>query len=213
MKGSTGNTAYGNYIIIDHHNGFKTLYAHLEKGIRLKIGENIGEGDYIGNMSDSGNAYGKHLHFEVIENNNRIDPTPYLDNSFTKKNKYSIGNKVKINGVYYTSISTDRLIPLINEGTITKIIENARNPYLLDNGKIGWVNDDAIIDLITDDRYLKNENYYGFSIVDALNQINVDSSYQYRTYLAEKNNIRNYQGTSEQNMYMVSLLKEGKLKY
>lgn len=58
-----------------------------------------------------------------------------------------------------------------------------------------------------------NEKYKGVSIVDALKEIKVDSSFEYRTILAEKNNIKNYQGTSSQNNKLLKLLQTGKLKY
>ncbi len=61
-----------------------------------------------------------------------------------EKRKYKIGDIVNINGVYVSSTSTEKLKPKITKGTITKVI-NARNPYLLDNGNIGWVNDDCIV--------------------------------------------------------------------
>lgn len=60
--------------------------------------------------------------------------------------KHKIGEVVEINGVYVSSNSTEKLVPKIKKGTITKIVEGARNPYLLDNGNIGWVNDECIID-------------------------------------------------------------------
>lgn len=59
--------------------------------------------------------------------------------------KYKIGDIVEINGVYISSTSTEKLKPAITKGTITKIIEGVRNPYLLDNGNIGWVNDGCIV--------------------------------------------------------------------
>ncbi len=49
------------------------------------------------------------------------------------------------------------------------------------------------------------------SIVDALKSIGVDSSYAHRARIAAHNNIENYRGTSDQNLYMLSLLKQGKL--
>lgn len=59
--------------------------------------------------------------------------------------KYKIGDVVNINGVYVSSTSTEKLKPAITRGTITSIVAKARNPYLLDNGNIGWVNDDCIV--------------------------------------------------------------------
>jgi N-acetylmuramoyl-L-alanine amidase CwlA len=57
---------------------------------------------------------------------------------------HKVGETVKINGVYTSSTSDKKLKPAVTTGTITKIIEGARNPYLLNNGNIGWVNDGCI---------------------------------------------------------------------
>jgi hypothetical protein len=170
-------------------------------------------------MSDSGDAYGAHLHFEVWEGSNRIDPTPYLNKDLPKNEpkpveptsrKYKEGDIVTINGVYYTSTSTEKLTPNVKKGEITKVID-ARNPYLLENGNIGWVNDGCITGKEGDIKYLSNPGYKGVSIVDALNQISVDSSYNYRSKLAKVNGISNYRGTAEQNTKLLNLLKQGKL--
>ena len=58
---------------------------------------------------------------------------------------YKIGDTVEINAVYVSSIDTNKMTPLVTTGTITQILDNARNPYLLNNGNIGWINDDCII--------------------------------------------------------------------
>lgn len=216
MKGSTGNASYGNCIKLDHGNGYATLYAHMKSGLLVKNGDTVKAGQRLGYMSDSGNAYGGHLHFEVWKDGNRINPTEYLDNEFPKATdtnvgtKHNLGEVVKINGVYVSSTSTERLNPARTEGKITKIIEGARNPYLLDNGDLGWVDDNCIINDTT--KYLSNTGYKGMSIVDALNQIGVDSSYSYRSKLAAVNGIDNYRGTAEQNTQLLNLLKQGKLK-
>lgn len=58
---------------------------------------------------------------------------------------YKIGDTVEINGVYISSVDENMIDPLITTGTITRIIEGARNPYLLNDGNIGWVNNACII--------------------------------------------------------------------
>jgi hypothetical protein len=68
------------------------------------------------------------------------------DEKPTPTYKYAVGDVVDIDGVYVSSNSTEKLVPKITRGTITRIVEGARNPYLLDDGKIGWVNDDCIVD-------------------------------------------------------------------
>ena len=218
LKGSVGNLSYGNYIKIRHNDEYQTLYAHLKSGINVKKNQQIKKGEIIGYMWDSGNAYGKHLHFEVWKNNKRIKPIEYINKDFSamkEENKYKIGDIVEINGVYISSTSEEKLRPLVTKGKITKILKDVNNPYLLENGKIGWVNDNVIIskDEQNNSKYLSNKNYKGTSIVDALGQINVDSSYAYRIILAKENDIDNYRGTTEQNLKMLNLLKQGKLKY
>ena len=217
MKGSVGNNSYGNCIKIEHQNGYYTLYAHMQNGLPVKNNQRITKGQIIGYISDSGNAYGKHLHFEVWKENKRINPIEFLNKELPKSTNtvdlpYKIGDIVNINGVYISSTSKEKLRPLITRGRITKIIENTNNPYLLENGNIGWVNNNTIIKDNTT-RYLSNTTYQGYSIVDALNQINIDSSYTNRSKLAKLNNIDNYQGTTSQNTKMLNLLKQGKLKY
>lgn len=59
--------------------------------------------------------------------------------------------------------------------------------------------------------YLSNPNYKGSSIVDALNQIKVDTSFEYRKKLAAKNNIKDYTGTAKQNKQLLDRLVAGKL--
>lgn len=210
LKGSVGNLSYGNCIKIDHGNGFATLYAHMRKNLLVKNGQYINKGDRIGYMGESGNAYGAHLHFEVWKDGVRINPLEYLDKDlYIEGLKYKVGDKVTINGVYVSSTSEQKLTPRITTGTITRIVNNVRNPYLLDNGNIGWINDNVIVD---NTKYLSNPTYNGTSIVDALNQIKVDSSFNNRSILAELNNIQNYTGTKEQNIKMLDLLKRGLLK-
>ena len=213
LKGSVGNIGFGNFVRIDHGNGFVTMYAHMRKNLLVKNGETVKKGQRLGYMGDSGNAYGAHLHFEITKNGIRIDPTKYLDKNLYEENnvlKHKVGDRITINGVYVSSTSERKLIPRITTGTITRIVNNVRNPYLLDNGNIGWVNDSVIID---NTKYLSNPNYNGVSIVDALNQINIDSSFSNRSNLAKINNIQNYTGSASQNSRMLELLKTGLLKY
>lgn len=61
------------------------------------------------------------------------------------------------------------------------------------------------------DGYLENSSYKGNSLVDALKEIGVDSSFNNRKKIAEKNNIYNYTGTATQNTKLLNLLKQGKL--
>jgi len=65
LEAKTGwNLGYGNYIKIQHYNGTMTVYGHLGN-LYVKEGDKVTQGQTIGTMSDTGNANGCHLHFEV----------------------------------------------------------------------------------------------------------------------------------------------------
>jgi murein DD-endopeptidase MepM/ murein hydrolase activator NlpD len=64
---------YGNYIVIDHGNGYQTLYGHLSK-IFVRVGDTVGKGAVIGNMGSTGRSTGPHLHFEIRKNGVQINP-------------------------------------------------------------------------------------------------------------------------------------------
>ncbi|GAA4861228.1 M23 family metallopeptidase [Paenibacillus vulneris] len=70
-------TGYGNCIILDHQNGYSTLYGHLSK-IAVTEGENVQKGEKIGIMGSTGNATGVHLHFEVRKGDVQQNPLKYL---------------------------------------------------------------------------------------------------------------------------------------
>ncbi len=72
------SNSYGNYLIIDHGNEFKTLYAHCDK-ISVSSGDEITIGEKVAEMGSTGVSTGSHLHFEVRINGKIIDPTPYLN--------------------------------------------------------------------------------------------------------------------------------------
>lgn len=68
--------SFGNYIIIDHKNGYKSLYAHLSE---VSSAQNVKKGDFIGIMGDTGTATSKHLHLEIFKNNKNIDPSDVIN--------------------------------------------------------------------------------------------------------------------------------------
>ena len=60
---------WGNYVVIDHGNGVVTLYAHMKEGsMSVKVGENVENGQQIGEVGNSGHSYGAHAHVEAIFN-------------------------------------------------------------------------------------------------------------------------------------------------
>ncbi len=71
------NSGYGLYVIINHGNGRKTLYGHTSE-LLVESGEKVIKGQPIALVGNTGNSYGSHLHFEVIENGIKVDPLDYV---------------------------------------------------------------------------------------------------------------------------------------
>lgn len=75
----TWGGGYGNHVIIDHGNGIKTLYAHMNT-VNVSVGDWVNQGDVIGQMGNTGRVYGAtgiHLHWEVIVNGVKQYPANY----------------------------------------------------------------------------------------------------------------------------------------
>ena len=68
-----GDRSYGNYVTIDHGNGYSTLYAHLSQ-ISITNGQKVQQGQVIGLSGDTGYVTGPHLHFETRQGGNKINP-------------------------------------------------------------------------------------------------------------------------------------------
>lgn len=78
LAGGGWNSGYGNYVIVDHGNGFTTLYAHLNS-VFVKSGETVSRGQQVGSMGNTGNSTGPHLHFEIRYNGVPYNPAGYLN--------------------------------------------------------------------------------------------------------------------------------------
>ena len=80
LKYSNGSyRSYGEYIVINHHDGTMTLYAHGAPGSRLvSAGQTVSQGQQIMSVGTTGNSTGYHLHFEVRVNGTPVNPAPYL---------------------------------------------------------------------------------------------------------------------------------------
>lgn len=94
-KSTTTSKTYGNYVKIDHGEKLVTLFAHLKyNSICVKVGDKVKKGQKIAIMGNTGYSFGTHLHYEVILNNEKLNPlkyTYYTDDNVvgkTTKSKY-----------------------------------------------------------------------------------------------------------------------------
>ena len=70
------NRGYGVYVIIEHGNGYQTVYGHCSS-LTVSYGQQVTKGQLIGYMGSTGNSTGNHLHFEIKSGNVRYDPYRY----------------------------------------------------------------------------------------------------------------------------------------
>jgi murein DD-endopeptidase MepM/ murein hydrolase activator NlpD len=77
VKKSFRNGGYGNFVVIDHGNGYTTAFAHLQKYVVHK-GDRVERGQLIGLIGNTGRSTGPHLHYEVALDNKPINPYSFL---------------------------------------------------------------------------------------------------------------------------------------
>ncbi|MBO5555767.1 MAG: M23 family metallopeptidase, partial [Oscillospiraceae bacterium] len=77
VTATTGGGGYGTYVLIDHGNGYQTVYAHLS-GLAVSSGDSVGTGQTIGYLGATGRATGTHCHFEIRQGGTPIDPEQYF---------------------------------------------------------------------------------------------------------------------------------------
>jgi len=78
VKKANWNAGYGMCVVIQHADGYQTLYAHLSC-IFVVVGDSVHLKDPIGKIGSSGRSTGSHLHYEIIRNGKKLDPCGFLD--------------------------------------------------------------------------------------------------------------------------------------
>ena len=68
----------GNFCIINHQNGVRTFYMHLNVPAYVEVGQNVGRGQIIGQMGNTGSSEGVHLHLTFEVNGTRVNACYYL---------------------------------------------------------------------------------------------------------------------------------------
>ena len=81
------NSVYGNFVIISHHSGYKTLYAHLS-AVTCSIGQSVGLNTIIGRVGSTGQSTGPHLHFTVYKNGKTVSPFSLMKWFFNLRQVY-----------------------------------------------------------------------------------------------------------------------------
>lgn len=77
VAGWIDNSGYGNRVMVDHGNGYVTLYAHMSV-VQVRPGQRVNRGDVLGQMGSTGRSTGVHLHFEIRSGGGLLNPGSFL---------------------------------------------------------------------------------------------------------------------------------------
>lgn len=121
-----GGSSYGKYIIIDHGDGRRSLYAHLSQ-FQVANGQKVAEGQNIALTGQSGKVTGPHLHFEIRQGNRPINPIPFLGDK-------DLGEKSLLDKTLLGAASgLDKATP-----------DNIPNPFGWVDDILGWIQTQAL---------------------------------------------------------------------
>ncbi|GBR77653.1 peptidase M23 [Candidatus Termititenax dinenymphae] len=86
MTFSGWDNGFGNVIIIDHQNNYRTIYGHNERNT-VKRGDRIRKGQVIAQAGSTGISTGPHCHYQVEYKNRTVDPQRFLDVNIRQANR------------------------------------------------------------------------------------------------------------------------------
>lgn len=86
VKKAFKNGSYGNYVVIDHLNGYTTSFAHMQKYV-VKKGDRVKRGQLIGQVGNTGRSTGPHLHYELLYKGKPVNPQKYIQTAKLTESK------------------------------------------------------------------------------------------------------------------------------
>jgi len=98
VNDKTCGSGYGNYVLIEHDDGYYTFYGHLNS-VNVAKDQDVDKGDEIGTMGTTGTSTGIHLHFEIRKSSNKLNPCKFIHCDESTINKCSLDSENA--GIYY----------------------------------------------------------------------------------------------------------------
>ncbi len=84
-------SGYGLHVVLNHGYGYKTLYGHMSI-MKVKVGQKVKRGEQIGEVGSTGSSTGPHCHYEVIHNNEKINPINYVQDDLSPEDYRKLVN-------------------------------------------------------------------------------------------------------------------------
>lgn len=113
----------GQYVIIEHGNGYTSKYAHLRSAY-VVTGNKVLQGEQIGEVGSTGKSTGAHLHFEVSQNNNPINPLMVLNQEYQPITSSRSSNQFTNQASLQNTSTTLQRVPFItNSGVTYRMVE------------------------------------------------------------------------------------------
>ena len=117
---------YGNYVMIEHANGTRTLYGHLQKRL-VEVGDIVEGGQLIGKGGNTGRSSGPHLHFEIRYGEVNIDPATVFDfekgELLPNTDRYALAPAIDSHNAIQAELSTHRFHRVRPGDTLGKIAQ------------------------------------------------------------------------------------------
>lgn len=146
-KGRNLGGGYGNYVVIQHGNGFTTKYCHMKyNSIKVSIGDIVKKGQEIGYMGNTGYTFGAHLHFEVLKNGKTTNPKPYIKGlsiipAYKANDEYTVGNYktldvMRVRAGAGTNYRQKLVAELTNDGKKNATSKNEKAPACYKKGTV-----------------------------------------------------------------------------
>lgn len=145
---TTGNTGYGNYVIVTHAGGYTTLYAHMRDAPPVSEGQTVAQGQQLGVVGSTGNSTGNHLHFEIKRNGVNITNQGFsCDTNVTRGNKIPMSTPGLTAGAKFDVNSDGKadILAVSTTGTLTAYLGNGSGGLTAKTIGTGWGTTKSII--------------------------------------------------------------------
>ena len=135
VKIATQSEENGNYIVINHNDGYSTKYLHL-KDKKVAEGEKVKSGKTIGHVGNTGKSTGPHLHFEILKSNKSLNPASFIPFKESNTKGHTKKNNIPNKKSYSKTLKTIEL--KIDKNTTNESLEKMKSDLAKDGADFSY---------------------------------------------------------------------------